>query len=124
MAAEDQMYRDEDELEIDQLAVREFDVDPESGKVAVVHRNYQEIERKELEDELEEAETAQEELLKRETAAIEARKEGDRRVANLKSELERFDEAAYRASTHPRPTRDGREDETGAEESDEAVELD
>lgn len=121
--AED-MYRDgEDDLDI-LPEPRDFDVNPETGKVAVVSRNFQDMERKELSDELEEAEAALEELTAREDAAAKARQEGGRRVAVLKSELEGFDEAELRARANAGTAGDGGADTSGAEEPEEGVELD
>ena len=123
------MYRDEnaasnDDLDVETPEPREFDVNPATGKVGIVTRHFQELERQEIEEELEEAEAAQVELLAREEAATKARGEGDRRVASLKSELEGFDEAARRAGADPWPAGDGSEDTPGAEEPDPTVALD
>ncbi len=112
-----------DELE-EELEQREFDVNPETKRVAKVTRNFQDIERTEITDELAEAEEAQEELVRREIAATRARQEGDRRIANLKSELDRFDEVAQRAGVNTGEAGDGSEDPARAAEPEAGVELD
>lgn len=125
------MAEDELELKTDQavedlqkLEVREFDINPESGHVAVVSRNFMDIERKELTEELADTQAAQDLLVEQEMTATKARKEGDLRIAALKSELEGFDEIAHWASIDTGAEGNGGKDTPGAEESQSSVELD